>query len=212
MRIILAGPPGAGKGTQAAWLVRRFRIPHLSTGELLRAAVEQGTALGRRAGGFMKAGQLVPDPLMVPLVLERLRELGPNAGFILDGFPRTRAQAETLDTALAERRLPLDAALLIEIPDQLSIERISGRRIDPATGIIYHAQFNPPPSDLAAGVVQRQDDTVPAVTARLAQYHAEEAFLVPFYEQLGLLRRVDGSGTPEEVSRRITVALGKADA
>lgn len=208
MRIVLLGPPGSGKGTQAARLAERFKIPHLSTGEMLRAAFEEGTAPGRLANDYMKAGQLVPDELIIPMLLERLEKIGPQAGFILDGFPRTWAQAEALEAALSQRSLRLEAALLIDIPDELSLERITGRRSDPITGAIYHVKYNPPPPEVADRVVHRQDDTVEAVISRLAQYHAEEALIVPFYEQRGLLRRVNGNGTPDEVGRRIAVALG----
>lgn len=211
MRIVLLGPPGSGKGTQAAWLAERFQIPHLSTGEMLRSAVEQGTARGREANDYMKAGLLVPDSVIIPMLLERLDQIGPrpgDIGFILDGFPRTQAQAEALDRALAKRGLPLNVALLIEILDQVSLDRITGRRTDPVTGAIYHVKFNPPPPEVRDRVVHREDDTVQAVMSRLAQYHAEEAPVVPFYQQRGLLRRVDGDGTREEVRRRIEAALG----
>ena len=212
MRIVLLGPPGSGKGTQAAWLAKRFGIPHLSTGEMLRSAVEQGTAAGREANDHMKAGQLVPDGVIIPMVLERLDQLGSQrragTGFILDGFPRTRAQAEALEAALDKRGLPINVALHLEVPDEVSLERITGRRTDPVTGAIYHVKFNPPPPEVRDQVVHREDDTLQAVTSRLAQYHAEEALIVPFYELRGLLRRVDGDGTRDEVRRRIEAALG----
>lgn len=207
MRLILLGPPGSGKGTQAGWLAKCFQIPHLSTGAMLRAALEARTAAGLRANDYMKDGKLVPDEVIIPMVLERLQEIGPRGGFILDGFPRTRTQAEALEAGLAQRGLRIRAALHLEISDEVSLERITGRRSDPVTGAIYHVNFNPPPPEVAGRLVHRQDDTVQAVTARLAEYHADEVLIVPFYERRGLLRRIDGNGTPEEVSKRIAVAL-----
>jgi adenylate kinase len=205
MRMILIGPPGAGKGTQAARLVERFHIPHISTGEMLRAAVAEGTELGRAADGFMKAGQLVPDDVVIGMVIERIARPDCGAGFMLDGFPRTRPQAEALDAALAAAGVALDVVLLIEVPDDLILERITGRRSDPKTGAIYHVKFNPPPAGVE--VMQRADDTEQAFGARLAKYHAETAPIVPFYEAKGLLRRVDGIGKPDEVTDRIQRAL-----
>jgi adenylate kinase len=205
MRMILIGPPGAGKGTQAARLVERFHIPHISSGDMLRAAVAEGTALGRTADGFMKAGQLVPDDVVIGMVIERIAKPDCSDGFMLDGFPRTRPQAEALDAALAEAGASLDVVLLIEVPDEPILERITGRRSDPKTGAIYHVKFNPPPAGVE--VVQRADDTEQAFGARLAKYHAETAPIVPFYEAAGLLRRVDGIGKPDEVTDRIQRAL-----
>lgn len=205
MRMILIGPPGAGKGTQAARLVGHFHIPHISSGEMLRAAVAEGTALGRTADDFMKAGQLVPDDVVIGMVIERIAKPDCGAGFMLDGFPRTRPQAEALDAALAAAGASLDVVLLIEVPDDLILERITGRRSDPKTGAIYHVKFNPPPPGVE--VVQRADDTEQAFGARLAKYHAETAPIVPFYEAAGLLRRVDGIGKPDEVTDRIQRAL-----
>lgn len=205
MRMILIGPPGAGKGTQAARLVERFHIPHISSGEMLRAAVAEGTALGRTADGFMKAGQLVPDDVVIGMVIERIAKPDCSDGFMLDGFPRTRPQAEALDAALAGAGVSLDVVLLIEVPDEPILERITGRRSDPKTGAIYHVKFNPPPPGVE--VVQRADDTEQAFGARLAKYHAETAPIVPFYEAAGLLRRVDGIGKPDEVTDRIQRAL-----
>jgi adenylate kinase len=205
MRMILIGPPGAGKGTQAARLVERFHIPHISSGDMLRAAVAEGTALGRTADGFMKAGQLVPDDVVIGMVIERIAKPDCSDGFMLDGFPRTRPQAEALDAALAQAGVSLDVVLLIEVPDEPILERITGRRSDPKTGAIYHVKFNPPPAGVE--VVQRADDTEQAFGARLAKYHAETAPIVPFYEAAGLLRRVDGVGKPDEVTDRIQRAL-----
>ena len=207
MRMIFIGPPGAGKGTQAARLVQRHRIPHISSGDMLRAAVAEGTALGRAADGYMKSGQLVPDDVVIGMVIERIAKPDCASGFMLDGFPRTRPQAEALDKALAQAGVALDLVLLIEVADELILERITGRRSDPQTGAIYHVKFNPPPPDVAARVVQRSDDTEEACRARLAKYHAETAPIVPFYEAKGLLRRVNGEGSPDEVTERIQRAL-----
>jgi adenylate kinase len=208
MRMILIGPPGAGKGTQAARLVERYKIPHISSGDMLRAAVAEGTELGRAADGFMKAGQLVPDDVVIGMVIERIGKPDCRNGFMLDGFPRTRPQAEALDTAMAKAGIALDSVLLIEVPDELILERITGRRNDPVTGAVYHVKFNPPPPEVADRVVQRSDDTEKAFGARLAKYHSETAPIVPFYEKVGLLRRVNGDGKPDEVTERILRELG----
>lgn len=205
--MILVGPPGAGKGTQAGALVNRFGISHISTGDMLRAAVSQGTALGKQADGYMKAGGLVPDDLVIAMVIERIQQPDCADGFMLDGFPRTRPQAEALDTELEKAGLTLDVVLQTEVPDELIVERITGRRLDPDTGEIYHVEFRPPPADVAPRVIQRKDDTERACRARLEKYHSETAPIVPFYEAKGLLKRVDGNAAPEEVSRRIAAIL-----
>lgn len=207
MRIILIGPPGAGKGTQAQNLVTSFGIPHISSGDMLREAVRNGTELGKKADAVMKLGQLVPDDVVIGMVLERIAREDCARGFLLDGFPRTRPQAEALDVALAGAGVTLDAVVLIEVADGLILERITGRRSDPETGAIYHLTFNPPPADVAARVVHRADDTEAACTARLTKYHSETAPIVPFYETKGLLKRVNGVGAPDEVSARILAAL-----
>jgi adenylate kinase len=208
MRMILVGPPGAGKGTQAANLVARYQIPHISTGDMLRAAVAEGTELGARADGFMKRGALVPDDLVIAMVIERIGKPDCEQGFMLDGFPRTRPQAEALDGELARANKSLDRVLLIEVPDELIVERITGRRSDPETGEIYHVKFRPPPPEVAGRVVQRSDDTEEACRARLDKYHAETAPIIPFYRDQGTLVRVDGTGSPDDVSARIARALG----
>ncbi len=181
MRMILVGPPGAGKGTQAARLIDTFKIPHISSGDMLRAAVKEGTRLGREADGYMKAGKLVPDDVVIGMILERIQRPDCSHGFMLDGFPRTRPQAEALDTALTDAGVRLDAVLLIEVPDQLIVDRITGRRNDPTTGRIYHVTFDPPPAGVE--VVQRADDTVEAVTTRLTKYHSDTAPIIPYYKE-----------------------------
>ena len=207
MRMILVGPPGAGKGTQAARLVDRYGIPHISTGDMLRAAVRAGTPLGREAERYMNSGALVPDSVVIGMAVERIGAADAVSGFMLDGFPRTLAQAEALDEALAEAGVTLDAVILIEVDDSFIVERITGRRSDPDTGAIYHVKFNPPPADVADRVIQRADDTEQACRKRLQKYHGETAPVVPFYAAMGLLKRVDGVGTPEQVTGRIHAAL-----
>ncbi len=208
MRLILVGPPGAGKGTQAARLVQTYGIPHISTGDMLRSAVAAGTELGKQADAFMKAGALVPDSVVIGMVLERIAAPDCAKGFMLDGFPRTRPQAEALDLAMREANIELDAVVLIEVPDEKIEARIIHRRQDPVTGAIHHLVFNPP-TDVAvlARLVHRADDTAEACRERLDKYHAETAPIVPFYEQAGLLRRVDGEGKPDEITTRIRAAL-----
>ena len=208
MRLILVGPPGAGKGTQAARLIETYGIPHISTGDMLRAAVKAGTELGQRADSYMKNGELVPDELVIAMALERIQQEDCNKGFMLDGFPRTKPQAEALDAALSEAGISLDAVVLIELPDELIVERIVHRRSDPETGKIYHLKFNPPADEaVKQRLVQRKDDTAEACKARLAKYHSETAPIVPFYDAKGLLKRIDGRGTPDEVEVRIKAAL-----
>ena len=207
MRLILIGPPGAGKGTQAEYLTERFQIPHVSSGDMLRSAVAAGTDLGKQADGFMKAGQLVPDELVIAMIIERTAQPDCAQGFILDGFPRTRPQAEALAVDLRKAGVNLDAVVLIEVPDGLILNRITGRRMDPETGDIYHVQFKPPPADVAHRVVQRKDDTEEACSARLEKYHAETAPIIPFYSEQGLLKRIDGDTMPDVVTARIAATL-----
>jgi len=209
MRMIFIGPPGAGKGTQAARLVERLVIPHISTGDMFRAAVKAGTPLGKQADACMKLGQLVPDEVTIGLVRERIREADAASGFMLDGFPRTRPQAEALDAALRAGGVELDAVVLLEVPDDLIVERITGRRSDPVTGAIYHLRFSPPPADVVERLVHRKDDTEEACRERLAVYHAQTAPVVPFYESKGLVRRVNGVGGTDEITDRIRAALGR---
>jgi adenylate kinase len=207
MRMILVGPPGAGKGTQAARLVDKFKITHISTGDMFRAAKKEGTKLGLEAAEYMKDGGLVPDELTIAMVLERIKKPDCANGFMLDGFPRTRPQAEALDKALTEAKLALDAVVLIEVPDELLTERAVGRRTDPQTGTIYHLKHNPPPADIVDRLQHREDDTEEKVKNRLAKYHSETAPVMPFYEGKGVLKRVDGNAKPDDVFQRIADVL-----
>ena len=201
MRMILVGPPGAGKGTQAERLVAKHHLTHISSGDMLRAEKKQGTELGREAAKYMDVGALVPDELVIRIIVDRVAKPDCMHGFMLDGFPRTRPQAEALDAALTAAGVKLDAVVLIEVPDSLIVDRITGRRSDPKTGKIYHVKSNPPPAGVE--VTQRSDDTVEAVTTRLAKYHSETAPIVPHYERAGILKRVDGVGAPDDVFGRI---------
>jgi len=207
MRMILVGPPGAGKGTQASRLVETYRIPHISSGDLLRAAVKEGTPLGVEADKHMKLGHLVPDEAMIGMILERVAQKDCDKGFMLDGFPRTRPQAQALDDAMKAAGFEIDAVVLIEVPDALLVERAVGRRTDPVTGTIYHLKYNPPPADVVDRLVHRKDDTVEAVTTRIQKYHSETAPIIPYYLDKAILKRVDGVGDPDAITQRITAVL-----
>jgi adenylate kinase len=205
LRLVLLGAPASGKGTQAQTLCQSFGIPKISTGDMLRAARDAGTELGKLADGIMSAGKLVPDDLVIRLVDERLAEPDAQRGFILDGFPRTVPQAEALDRLLASKGASLNAAIDIRTPRELLIERATLRRTDERTGQIYHLKYNPPPD--SAQLVHRDDDREETVRKRLDAYDTMTAALVPYYEGHGLLRHVDGVGSPSEVGQRVRRAI-----
>jgi adenylate kinase len=207
MRILFVGPPGAGKGTQCQRLAAQYRIPHISTGDMFRAEAKAGTPLGLEAESYMKNGKLVPDELTIAMLRGRIAQSDARGGFLLDGFPRTIPQAEALEAALTADGAALDAVLLLEVADDLIVERIVGRRNDPVTGIIYHLTFDPPPPEVADRLVQRGDDTEDKCRERLRAYHAVTSQLIPFYEARGKLSRVDGVGDPDHVTGRVNAAL-----
>jgi adenylate kinase len=201
VRLILLGAPASGKGTQAAVLTEKFGVPKVSTGDMLRAALKDGTALGKEAAKYMNEGGLVPDSVVIGLVEERLGMPDAKPGFILDGFPRTVAQAEALDALLKRLGTPLDFIVQIDVPRDLLMERATLRRTDKRTGQIYHLKYSPPPPD--AELEHRPDDHEEKVKTRLDVYDAQTAALLPHYEKLGVLRRVDGVGSPKEVTARM---------
>jgi adenylate kinase len=209
--LILLGPPGAGKGTQAARLTEDFGLPHIATGDMLRAAREAETQLGVLAQGYMDRGELVPDKVIIAMLLERLGEDDARDGFLLDGFPRTIEQADALAAELEAHDRRLTAALLIEAPDEVVIQRISGRRINPQSGRIYHVDFDPPPQEGrdadGTELAQRDDDRAETVRRRLEVYHSQTAPLVAYYDERGLLCRFDGTLAPDEVHAHIRAAL-----
>jgi adenylate kinase len=206
MRIILIGPPCAGKGTQAKMLCEKWGIPQISTGDMLREAKKAGTPLGLAAADFMAKGALVPDSVVIGLVDERLAAKDVSAGFLLDGFPRTVPQAEALDALLERRAITLDGVVQIDVKRDLLVERAVLRRTDKRTGQIYHLKYNPPP--FGADLEHRIDDQPETVAKRLDAYEAMTAALLPFYKAKGLLRRVDGTLSPTEVNVEILKALG----
>lgn len=207
MNLIFLGPPGAGKGTQSAAIIEHYGIPQISTGDIIRAAIRGGTELGREAKSYADSGRLVPDDLVNRMVAERLDQPDCDKGFLLDGFPRTTAQADTLGEILERKQKRLDHVLLLEVDDSMLLERVTGRRSDPDTGRVYHVTFAPPPAEIADRLIQRKDDTAEVFGQRLEEYAAKTAPLVPYYEERGLLRRIDGHGAPDAIRGRIAEVL-----
>jgi len=208
MNVILIGAPGAGKGTQAQTICRVLQVPQVSTGDIIRSAIREQTALGLEFKSYADAGALVPDDLVNRLVESRLAQCDCAGGFLLDGYPRTVAQAEWLDAALAGHGRRIDRVISFEVDDAVILERITGRRTDPRTGRTYHLRFDPPPADILSRLVQRPDDTEAVLRRRLNEYRAKTAPIVPYYEHRGLLYRVNGAGAVADVKRRVLDALG----
>lgn len=212
MNLILIGPPGAGKGTQAKRLVKAHSIPQFSTGDMLREAIASGSKLGIEAREYMSRGSLVPDELVVALIEEKLEQVGRGTGFILDGFPRTIEQADALGSMLSRRGEQIDRVVMLEVPDALVIGRLAGRLTCPTDQLTYHPESMPPRNAghcdaCGAALVQRPDDAVEAITKRLEGYHRWTAPVARYYEQKGLLRRIDGTGAPDAVASRVAEAL-----
>ncbi|MDR1943593.1 MAG: adenylate kinase [Synergistaceae bacterium] len=208
MRVILIGPPGAGKGTQAAKIREKRNVAHVSTGDILRDNVKRGSEIGMRAKSFMESGRLVPDELIIEMIETRLGEKDAASGFILDGFPRTTSQAEALDRLLAEMSLALDAVVLLEISDEDVVRRLTGRRVCSSCGAIYNAASHPSKiqgvcDSCGGNVVQREDDKEAVIRNRLAVYHGQTSPVVDYYADKGLLLRVDASKAPDAAMRRL---------
>lgn len=212
MHIILMGAQGTGKGTQASVLSQDYDIPHISTGDILRAAVKEGTPLGLKAQEVMERGELVSDDIMIGIVRERLAKPDCNQGFIFDGFPRTTPQAEAFDLALRDAGINLKAAVNLEVPREILTERMTGRRTCKVCGAIYHVKFNPSSRgdacDKCGGeLFQRADDVPEAINTRLDAYERQTKPLLDYYAQRGLLRTIDGTKPMNEVTEAIRQAL-----
>jgi adenylate kinase len=213
VRLVLLGPPGAGKGTQARMLESKLRAPQIASGDLLRAAVRDRTALGLQAKAFMDKGVLVPDELVLGMIEERLSQADAQSGFILDGFPRTVVQAEVLGSILARRNESLDKVVAITVPDEEIVRRISGRRTCRSCGAMYHLIYEPPRNvnlcnNCNGELYQREDDAEGTVRARLQVYALSTRPLLDYYGRCGLLAQIDGMGRPEEIEHRILSGLG----
>ncbi len=214
MRIVLLGAPGAGKGTQAKKLVEKYGIPQISTGDILRKAVADGTPLGKEAKSYMDKGELVPDSVVIGLVKERLTQDDCKKGFILDGFPRNTAQAEVLDKVLEETNIPLQVALCVDVDMDILMKRLTGRRTCRQCGQMYNIYFSPPQKegicDKCGGeLYQRDDDKEETIRRRLEVYEAQTAPLIEYYKNKGILKTVEGTGDIDEIFAKICSILGE---
>ena len=213
MKVIMLGAPGAGKGTQAKKIAEKYEIPHISTGDIFRANIKNGTELGNKAKSYMDQGHLVPDELTCDLVVDRIKQADCKNGYVLDGFPRTIPQAEALKAALEKMGETIDYAINVEVPDENIVNRMGGRRACPGCGCTYHIKHNPQKvADICdvcgAKLVLRDDDKPETVTKRLSVYHEQTKPLIDFYKKEGVLREVDGTQDLNDVFQAITEILG----
>ncbi len=213
MKIVMLGAPGAGKGTQAELICEKYRIPHISTGDIFRSNIKNGTALGVEAKKYMDEGKLVPDELTVRILLDRVAAADCENGYVLDGFPRTIPQAEVLTQALAENNEKVDFAINVDVPDENIVNRMSGRRSCPVCGASYHVTFLPPKKEgicdhCGSALIQRDDDKPETVKNRLCVYHEQTQPLIDYYEKAGVLKTVDGTKSRDDVFSDITALLG----
>lgn len=214
MRLVLLGAPGAGKGTQAKKLIEKYSIPQISTGDILRKAVAEGTPLGKEAKAYMDRGELVPDSVVIGIIKERLKEDDCKKGYILDGFPRNVAQAEALDQMLGELKSPLDFAISIDVSFDELMKRLTGRRTCKSCGQMYNIYFSPPKKngicDKCGGeLFQRDDDKEETIRKRLEVYEAQTAPVIGYYREKGILRSVPGTGSIDEIFNKIISILEK---
>jgi len=207
MNLMLFGAPGAGKGTQAKFLIEKYAIPQISTGDILRAAIADKTDMGMEAKKFMDEGKLVPDSTIIGIIKDRLAEDDCKKGFILDGFPRTLPQAEALKDLMNDMEISLDKVISLNVPDCDIVERITGRRVSKATGKIYHIKFNPPVDEKEEDLYQRADDTEETVTKRLSAYHEQTAPLIEFYKNMGVMVELDGTKDVAEVTKDMIASI-----
>lgn len=213
MKIIMLGAPGAGKGTQAKQIAEKYEIPHISTGDIFRANIKGGTELGMKAKGFMDQGMLVPDEITIGMLMERIQEADCINGYVLDGFPRTIPQAESLTDALGAMGETIDYAINVDVPDDHIVSRMSGRRACLSCGATYHIRFNPPKVEGVCDVcgqklVLREDDKPETVQKRLGIYHEQTQPLIEYYKKAGVLKEVDGTRDMDTVFQNITAILG----
>ncbi|MFE3163597.1 adenylate kinase [Streptomyces sp. NPDC059224] len=215
MRIVLVGPPGAGKGTQAVRLAEKLKIPHVSTGDLFRANISQQTDLGKLAKSYMDAGNLVPDEVTIAMAKDRMEQPDATGGFLLDGFPRNVSQAQSLDELLKNESIKLDAVLDLEVPEDEVVKRIAGRRIcRKDNGHVFHVTYSPPKTegvcDICGGeLYQRDDDSEDTVRTRLEVYHTQTEPIIDYYKSQGLVRTISSLGPVEEITQRALEALGR---
>jgi adenylate kinase len=214
MKLLIMGPPGAGKGTQAEVLVKELKITHISTGDMFRAAIKEGTEMGKKAKEYMDAGQLVPDEVVVGMVKDRLLQPDCQSGFLLDGFPRTIAQAGALDEALKNMGILLDGVINVEVAREKLMDRLTGRRVCKGCGASYHVIFNPPAvagkcNSCSAELYQRDDDNETTVGNRLDVYEAQTQPLIDYYKAQGILKNINGDQEISQVLKEILKSLGR---